>query len=174
MSDIPSSASENVVQSPKTPRVVARRSLVHEDKLLLAVSADYSAADLVTTRAGATWGNPVDVRGWDEINLFIDLVVVASQTGVVIALQHGAGKSKADTNWYDRFGSFGLLHGDDVAIPTTPRDLTLDVSGFAAGAHRLVVPIRTVGNWMRFKPYGAGTVAASRATISALRASFGG
>lgn len=157
-------------QSPRGGlRQCQRRAQVFEDVRPYPVSTDYAAADLVTTRAGSTWGNPVEVRGRDEVGLLVTFTKVAGQTGLVIAFQDGCSDGKDDEVWYDRYATENAIGGDNPAIPTTPRDLTLDVSGFADGEHRILVAVRVRALYMRFKPYGAGTVTASRCTISVVR-----
>lgn len=157
-------------QSPRGGlRQNQRRSGVFEDVTPYPLSADYAAADLAATRAAATWGNPIDVRGRDEVTLLIEVTVVGGMTGLVIAFQDGSSDSEGDAAWYDRHAGWNQEQGDNVVIPTTPRDLTLDVSGFAAGVHRIAVALKTRTPFMRFKPYGAGTVAASRCTIRGVR-----
>jgi hypothetical protein len=166
-------AEEN--QSPRGGlRQCQRRSGIFEDVVPFPCSEDYESADLVTTRAGATWGAPVDVRGRDEVTLLVSVTVVAGMTGLVIAFQDGYSDGEADAVWYDRHAAWNQEQGDNVAIPATPRDLTLDVSGFAAGTHLLSVALKVRGHYMRFKPYGAGTVTASRCTLKGLRLSRSG
>lgn len=158
-------------KSPQGKRQVAIRQGVHLDLEPFVASADYSAADLVATRALATWGPAVDVRGRDNVELLLDLTVVAGQTTLTIAIQ--ASPYKGDADWYDRHTGFDILHGDSVAVAATPRDLTLDVSGLAAGDHRVLVAIRALAHYMRFTPFSAGTVVGSRCTIKTLRVTEG-
>lgn len=150
-------------------RVWSRRASNFEDVRPLVVSDDYAAADLVTTRAGATWGRPVDVRGRDTIRVYVTFTKVAGQTSLVIALQSSPYDAKSGPEWFDRYGSFAHKYGDAVALPTTPRDLTLDVSGFANGEHRISFDLDPMENHMRFKPYGVGTVTGSRCKIEVVR-----
>ncbi len=157
-------------QSPRGGlRQGPRRASVFEDVVPFPASTDYEGADLEATRAAAAWGAPVDVRGRDEVTLLVDITKVAGQTGLVIAFQDGFSDTKKDEHWYDRHGDLGNMNGDDPVVPTTPRDLTLDVSGFADGNHRVSVSVAVRTHFMRFKPYGAGTVAATRCTLKALR-----
>lgn len=162
--------SEGENQSPRGGlRQNQRRSGVFEDVTPYTLSDDYADADLVTSRASAEWGNPVDVRGRDEVTVLVTVTVVAGMTGLVIAFQDGSSDSKDEAEWYDRHAGFEQEQGDSKVIPTTNRDLTLDVSGFAAGTHRLSVALKVRAPFMRFKPYGAGTVTASRCTLKGIR-----
>lgn len=157
-------------QSPRGGlRQIQRREAVFEDVRPYPVSVDYEDADLVTTRAGATWGPPVDVRGRDAILLVLDITVVAGQTGLTIAYQYGLSDTRADEDWYDLHGQGNNEAGTATVIPTAPLDLTLDVSGFSAGVHRIAVSLLVRSSWMRFKPFAAGTVTGSRCRIRAVR-----
>lgn len=157
-------------QSPRGGlRQNQRRAGVFEDVNPYPLSEDYSEADLEATRDAAVWGAPVDVRGRDEVTLLVTFTVVAGQTGLVIAFQDGYSDGKDDAVWFDRHAGFEQEQGDDAVIPTTPRDLTLDVSGFAAGTYRISVALKVRSAYMRFKPYGDGTVADSRCTLMGLR-----
>lgn len=157
-------------QSPRGGlRQNQRRASVFEDVTPYPLSEDYEGADLEATRAAATWGSPIDVRGRDEVTILVAFTVVAGMTGLVIAFQDGTSDSEDAAEWYDRHVGFEQEQGDSKVIPTTPRDLTLDVSGFAAGDYRIAVALKVRSHFMRFKPYGAGTVTASRCTLKGIR-----
>lgn len=157
-------------QSPRGGlRQNQRRASIFEDVVPYSLSTDYEAADLVTSRSSAEWGEPVDVRGRDEVSVLATFTKVNGQTGLVIAFQDGSSDSKDDAEWYDRHVGFEQEQGDSTTIPTAPRDLVLDVSGFSNGVHRILVALKVRAPFMRFKPYGAGTVTASRCTLKGIR-----
>ncbi len=157
-------------QSPRGGlRQVQRRSQVFEDVTPFTLSDDYEGANLVTSRASATWGPPIDVRGRDEVTVLVTFTKVAGMTGLVIAFQDGSSDSKQDPEWYDRHATFDAEQGGNVVVPTTPVDLTLDVSGFSAAVHRIAVSLQVRAPFMRFKPYAAGTVAGTRCTLKGIR-----
>ena len=156
-------------RSPKGLRQVSRASQVYEDVEAYTASADYAAADLEATRAAAIWGSPVDVRGRTEVQLFVEFTKVAGQTDLHVAMQGGFSDTTVATHWYDRHADFAQLWGDGTTVPTTPNDLDLDVSGFANGTHRIVLMVRSIGNFMRFKPWGEGTLTAAYSTIGVMR-----
>lgn len=161
-------------QSPRGGlRQGQRRAAAFEDVSPVVLSDTYEAGaggtDLVTSRASAAWGSPIDVRGRDEVTILVDLVKVGSMTGLTIAFQDGYADGADDGTWYDRFGSEANAESTTVAVATTVRDLTLDVSGFANGSHKLAVTLKTRAPYMRFKPYGTGTVTNARCTLKGLR-----
>lgn len=165
-------------QSPIGKRQVAVRQGTHLDTLPFPASDTYAATsdtptDLVATRAAAAWDRPVDVRGRDSVQLLLTFTKVAGQTSLIVAIQSSPYVSLETAEWFDRHSDFAILYGDSVALPTSPRDLTLDVSGFSDGEHRIITEIETLGHWMRFKPYGGGTLTASRCKIEALRVTNG-
>ncbi len=160
--------------SPRGLRQTAQRAQVHLDVVAAVCHDDHaadntSAVDVPATRALAAWGLPVDVRGRDHIEVMLTFTKVAGQTSLTVAIQSSVDDSRDNATWFDRHTTHEVMHGDLSAIPTTPGDPTLDVSGFADGVHRIVFEVRTLLNFMRFKPYGGGTLAASRCKIEAVR-----
>jgi len=157
-------------QSPRGGlRQNQRRAGVFEDARPYLLSGDYTAADLEAARADAEWGSPIDVRGRDEISVLATFAVVAGQTALTIAFQDGSSDSKDDAEWYDRHVGFEQEQGNSATIPTTPRDLVLDVSGFTAATHRILVALKVRAPYMRFKPFVTGTVEDTRCTLQGIR-----
>lgn len=133
-----------------------------------AASAD-TPTDVPGSRAASNWGDPIDVRGRDTVEVMLTFTKVSGQTGLTVAMQSSWGDAGNGVDWFDRYTTLDLLHGNSVTIPTAPREPALDVSGFADGEHRIVIEVRTLGLHMRFKPYGAGTLTGSRCKIECIR-----
>lgn len=146
-----------------------RRAQIFEDTNPIVLSDDYAAANLAATRGAATWGDPIDMRGRDEITIFMDITKVSGQLTVVCAFQYGLSDSKSDVEWYDSYAGFTQEQGDSITIPTTVRDLSLNVGAFANSTHKLAISLKVRSPWMRFKPFGSGTVTGSRCTLRGIR-----
>ncbi len=166
-----SEASED--QSPRGGmRQVQRRNSVFEDVRPYPVADAYSSADLEADRADVTWGNPVDVRGRDVITLFIDFTKVTGQTDLYLGVQLSWSDSKDDEVWYDRHVSANVEDGEDPDVPVLPTDPHLDITGFDDGPNRVAIALKVRSSFMRFAPYGGGTVVGSRDTVRAQRILF--
>jgi len=113
----------------------------------------------IPTQAAAVWTPGVNVKGYDRIQLFLDLIPggagPARPANIIhIDVQSGFSQSSLDDNdWYDRFTSFALLYGDSTAI-TASNDISLTVTN-AQGPIRTQFNfnIEAIGHYMRFRVY---------------------
>ena len=144
------------------------------------VSDDWEDAD-APLQAGAIWSRAINVKGYDSIILFIDHTVGGTtapgeQLSLAIDIQSGFdARCVDDAEWYDRYTSFNLTNGDTTALVAS-NTITLDTSAAALGAtFSMFTEIRTVGHYMRFRPYvttatpAATERAGSRIYIRAVR-----
>ena len=124
----------------------------------IVVSDDWVSTE-VPERASATWSPALNVKGYDSIILFIDHTVGGTsapgeQLTLSIDIQSGFNARNLTTaEWYDRYTSFNMINGDSTAI-TASNTITLDTSALALGSTTaLFLELRTVGHYMRFRPY---------------------
>jgi|10_taG_2_1085330.scaffolds.fasta_scaffold227221_1 hypothetical protein len=158
MSDIPARID---VQSQSTRAL--RCSTIRETNILDHAVVLHDAYQNVTVPAspgGSTWSEGLNVKGYDRVQLYVDLTVGGGTTGDMTAfnldVQAGLEQKDVATEWYDRYSSFGVLFGGTLALtPSTP--ITLDTSALAPGTVvRFYIDVESIGHYIRVRPSIAG------------------
>jgi len=131
--------------SSPTLRVHDQRKLNRDDvDEGFLIHSDYDDTDLETDPANAEWSAPINVRGWEQIELFVDYTKPAGGT-LRIAVQVSGDKSTQDASWYDRTIEANVAGDNSIALGTP-----LEFDG-ATG--RFMFKMWADGHYMRFKPY---------------------
>jgi len=163
-------------QPIKTQRQANRRLQVLEEPALLPFNDEYESVELEVTKDDADWGDIVDVRGRDHLDILVEGTISTDGTQTAVTLEWEASADCSTETFAPVHGGHDVLFGDTNTLPTAPRSLTLDVTAYSGGAtFKHWVQIKTCGYFMRFKPWGvaSGSIAGARCSVKGLRVSEG-
>ena len=136
------------------------------------ISEDYSVESGVVIPGTPTiWTGGINVKGYDRIMVFVDLTYEASTLMTKFKLQVQSGfsqRSTVDADWYDRYTSFDILYGGATAL-TASNVIEFTPTSTAANTDRFFFDIDCVGHYMRFAPFGAGTMTNCHVYIRGIR-----
>ena len=158
MSDIPARID---VQSQSTRAM--RCSTIRETNILdhaVVLHDAYQNAGIPTVGT-AVWSEGLNVKGYDRVQLYVDLTVggtnPADMTAFNLDVQAGLEQKDVATEWYDRYSSFGVLFGGTLALtPSTP--ITLDTTAIVVGTTvRFYIDVDSIGHYVRVRPSAVGT-----------------